>query len=485
MKRYKRILVLLAVLAVGCIATFALTQYEQEQENIRTSDAIILEIPNDTVTSLSWEYASGSALAFDKIDGVWQYQDDNAFPVDEEKVTSILQKFESFGVTFIIEDVEDYAQYGLDDPEATLHLTTQENSYDIKLGNFSTMDQQRYVDIGDGNVYLVSKDPMDYIDEELSSMIDHDEIPSFETVVSIRFAGSESYTITRIEESTDTYAPADDLYFVERDGKNVPLDTASVKTYLNTISTLSLSDYVTYNASEEELQTYGLDAPTLSVTVDYTHTQTDENGDETTVSDTCVLHISENPAERAEADAAIAEGESAGSVTKYVRVGDSQIVYKLSDSNYETLSSASYNDLRHADVFWADFDTVTQIDITLEGKAHTLISATDEDENRVWYYQYEDVDVLEDPEEISLSELESALLALSADSFTDELPTEVEEIGLTLHLDSENFPTVSISLYRYDGSFCLAVVDGTPVSLISRASVMTLVEAVQTIVLNA
>lgn len=302
MKRYKRILVLLAVLAVGCIATFALTQYEQEQENIRTSDAIILEIPNDTVTSLSWEYASGSALAFDKIDGVWQYQDDNAFPVDEEKVTSILQKFESFGVTFIIEDVEDYAQYGLDDPEATLHLTTQENSYDIKLGNFSTMDQQRYVDIGDGNVYLVSKDPMDYIDEELSSMIDHDEIPSFETVVSIRFAGSESYTITRIEESTDTYAPADDLYFVERDGKNVPLDTASVKTYLNTISTLSLSDYVTYNASEEELQTYGLDAPTLSVTVDYTHTQTDENGDETTVSDTCVLHISENPAERAEAD---------------------------------------------------------------------------------------------------------------------------------------------------------------------------------------
>ena len=36
----------------------------------------------------------------------------------------------------------------------------------------------------------------------------------------------------------------------------------------------------------------------------------------------------------------------------------------------------------------------------------------------------------------------------------------------------------------YDGSFCLAAVDGEPVSLVSRASVIELVEAVQGIVLN-
>ncbi len=500
MKRYKRLLILVAVLVTACIATFALTQYEEKQEQIRTSDAIILEIPTDTVTSLSWDYEGGGGLAFHKAEDGWKYQDDEAFPVSEEKVSGILEKFESFGVTFIIEDVEDYSQYGLDEPEATLHLATEERSYDIKLGAFSKMDEQRYVDIGDGNVYLVSEDPMDYVDSSLSSMILHDDTPGFETVVDITFAGSESYTITRIDESAYTYNPEDDIYFVERSGETVPLDTASVRQYLNTVTSLDLLDYVTYNATEEELKEYGLDEPVLSVTVNYTYTETDEDGEETTVSDTCVFHISENPEERAEADKQIAEGNNAGSVTKYVRIGDSQIVYTVDDVDYAILAAASYNDLRHNDVFWADFETVTQIDIALEGNEHTLVSELNEDEERVWYYQDEETATAateeasestdetvaeeDDREELDLSAFETALLALTADSFTDELPSEVEEIGLTLHLDNENFPTVEVRLYRYDGSLCLAVVDGDPVSLVSRSSVMDLVEAVQAIVLN-
>ena len=501
MKRYKRLLILAVVLVAACVATFALTQYEEKQEQIRTSDEIILQIPTDTVQSVSWEYSGGGSLAFHKTDDGWKYQDDGAFPVSEEKVLDILEHFEEYGVTFVITDVTDYAQYGLDDPEAVLHLATEERSYDIKMGAFSKMDERRYIDIGDGNVYLVSEDPMDYVDSSLSSMILHDDTPGFETVVDITFAGSESYTITRIDESAYTYNPEDDIYFVERSGETVPLDTASVRQYLNTVTSLDLLDYVTYNATEEELKEYGLDEPVLSVTVNYTYTETDEDGEETTVSDICVFHISENPEERAEADKQIAEGNNAGSVTKYVRIGDSQIVYTVDDVDYAILAAASYNDLRHNDVFWADFETVTQIDIALEGNEHTLVSELNEDEERVWYYQDEETATAateeasestdetvaeeDDREELDLSAFETALLALTADSFTDELPSEVEEIGLTLQLDNENFPTVEVRLYRYDGSLCLAVVDGDPVSLVSRSSVMDLVEAVQAIVLNS
>lgn len=496
MKRYKRILVLVAVLVVASLATFALTQYEEKQEQIKNSDAIILEIPAESVTSLSWEYDGGGGLAFNKTDDGWKYQDDEAFPVSEDKVSAILEKFESFGVTFIIENVEDYGQYGLDEPEATLHLATAERSYDIKLGAFSKMDEQRYVDIGDGNVYLVSEDPIDYVDSSLSSMILHDDTPGFESVVDITFAGSENYTITRVDESTNTYNPEDDIYFVERDGETVPLDTASVRQYLNTVTSLDLLDYVTYNATEEELAAYGLDEPVLSVTVNYTYT--DDN--EETVADTCVFHIGENQEERAASDKSVAEGGASSTVTKYVRIGDSQIAYTVDDVDYAILAAASYNDLRHNDVFWADFEIVTQIDIILEGNEHTLISELNEDEERVWYYgedaltpaateettdDSEETQAEDERETLDLSAFESALLALTADSFTDELPSEVEEIGLTLHLDNENFPTVEIRLYRYDGSHCLAVVDGDPVSLVSRSSVMDLVEAVLAIVLNS
>ena len=72
----------------------------------------------------------------------------------------------------------------------------------------------------------------------------------------------------------------------------------------------------------------------------------------------------------------------------------------------------------------------------------------------------------------------------SADSFTDADHGKTQEIALTVYLDDENFPQVEIELYRYDGSHCLAVVDGTSVSLIPRADAMELVEEVQAIVLR-
>ena len=95
-----------------------------------------------------------------------------------------------------------------------------------------------------------------------------------------------------------------------------------------------------------------------------------------------------------------------------------------------------------------------------------------------------ETEAIEEPETLDLTDFEDSLNALSANSFTAEIPTEKEEIRFTLHLDNESFPTVEIVLYRYSGTECLAVVDGESVSLVPRASVMELVEAVQTIVLS-
>lgn len=73
---------------------------------------------------------------------------------------------------------------------------------------------------------------------------------------------------------------------------------------------------------------------------------------------------------------------------------------------------------------------------------------------------------------------------INASSFTGENQTQQEEISLTIYLDNENYPTVQIVLYRYDGASCLAVVDGEPVSFVSRSDVVDLIEAVHAIVLN-
>ncbi len=65
MNRSKKPFVLLGVLAVACIATFALMQMEERKERIKNSDEIILEPSGEFVQSLSWEY-NGEALSFHK-----------------------------------------------------------------------------------------------------------------------------------------------------------------------------------------------------------------------------------------------------------------------------------------------------------------------------------------------------------------------------------------------------------------------------------
>ena len=101
MKRSKRIYILLGVLSVSCMATLGVMRWEEEKEKIENSDEIILELSGDQVTSISWEIES-EKLAFHK-DERWIYDEDEAFPVDEEKISELLMQFQGFGVSFVIE----------------------------------------------------------------------------------------------------------------------------------------------------------------------------------------------------------------------------------------------------------------------------------------------------------------------------------------------------------------------------------------------
>ena len=76
----------------------------------------------------------------------------------------------------------------------------------------------------------------------------------------------------------------------------LPLDTSKVNSYLSSITYLTLSDYMTYNAGEEDLATYGLDNPELTVTVQYTP---DAEDDSEVTSETFTISISSrDPEER-------------------------------------------------------------------------------------------------------------------------------------------------------------------------------------------
>lgn len=105
-----------------------------------------------------------------------------------------------------------------------------------------------------------------------------------------------------------------------------------------------------------------------------------------------------------------------------------------------------------------------------------LTAAGNSEEETVWLWNGAEIDV---------SAIESALAAVKASEFTDESSGGTVELQLTLTLDNESFPELTLAFYRRGGESCLAVVNGESVALVPRSQVVSLAEAVRTITLGA
>ena len=162
-----------------------------------------------------------------------------------------------------------------------------------------------------------------------------------------------------------------------------------------------------------------------------------------------MLHLSRNPEELAAYEQAVEkEEDDLPEVPCYVRLDQSQIVYKISQSVYDQLTEVSYDKLRHQKLFTADFDTVTSIDVSLNEEAYHFVchppeDQEDEDAESTWIYNDEEFDI---------AAVKTSLCAISATEFTEEAASGQEEISLTLHLEDEDFPTFTLTLCRFDGS---------------------------------
>ena len=103
MKRNKKIGILCGIFACVSLAAFGVSRYEKQKEIIKNSDEIIMEIKNEEVKALSWECDTGTFAFHRDENGRWIYDEDEEFPVDEERIGNLLELFEEFGVSFVIE----------------------------------------------------------------------------------------------------------------------------------------------------------------------------------------------------------------------------------------------------------------------------------------------------------------------------------------------------------------------------------------------
>ena len=455
MKRRKKLTVLAAVLAIALIATVCVAMIDQKTEQIKEFGATVLNIPADSVDTLSWEY-QGKTYALTRGEQ-WNFDDDADFPVSRTAMDELLAGFEEVGASFCIENVEDYGQYGLDEPACTIRLGAGEENWEIRLGAFSKMDQQRYADFGDGNVYLLVEDPMDHFDQGRDPLMQHDEMPQVESADRIEFAGQQNYAIVRDPENGKSFREADH-YFAEFDGPPEPVDPLSIENYLKNLSDLRLTTDMTYTAGQEDLSVYGLDEPELTVTVTYTEDSEQKS---------YALAISRDPAEVAEL-----EDDETKTPKSYARLNNSEIVYLLSGSDYENLAACGFDDLRHREVFPADIGLITEIGIAMDDTAYTLTTDPDATKQQ---FQYEGLGV-------DASAVTDSLSQIRASEFTDEAGSGRVELRLDVSLSTGD--ALVLEFHQKDSESSLAVLNGQTLAKVPRSQVVQLREDINSVVLR-
>ena len=161
MKRQKiQLLILCALLLVVIVALFAVRSYnsrQAEEEATKEAAYTVLTLAEEDVKEFSFSGGS-EAISLVKTEEDWKVAEDATVALDKEAVSSLLGNVLVIQADMQIEGVTDFAQYGFDDPLATVTLKLQDDSsYEIVFGHYNEMTAQYYLRIeGNDTVYVLS-----------------------------------------------------------------------------------------------------------------------------------------------------------------------------------------------------------------------------------------------------------------------------------------------------------------------------------------
>lgn len=490
MKRKKTLLILCVILVVAIVAIIIEQAVKQHIDTVNTIDEEVFTITEDDLTQVEISYGDDDIVLLQN-DGVWTYSEDEDFPVDQDFVADLLGYFESVHASFIIDDVEDYDQYGLESPEATLTFTTADGDSVITFGTYSTIDEKRYICVDGGSVYLIDDDLLEYVSATVEDYLDRDEVEDYYQLSTVDVSGDSSVSVVYDPDGDYTYTDSYDYYAVS-DGQYKALSTSKVKSLLSTLQNMDLSEYETYKATSDDLSDYGLDNPTLTIILtgevevesdDEEETEDVDDESEDTITDDTTDTESEEATEEDTEDEDV-ETETVTQTIYLTKVDDdnaylyfdgSTIVYDISVDTYDDLAETSYETLRPDEIVDIDWTNVVSMTADIDDDSYTIDVEYDEDDGNTYTVDGETVDFVT---------VTSKIDTLTLEEVGDSYSKGTEELAFTITLGDDDGTTVSVVLYQYDGDNCVATVDGETVGLVSRSSMSTLREEIVSAVLN-
>lgn len=409
----KTVKMVLAVvsLAVLCGAYLGVSTYvskqeeaensKEEEEQVSVTDASADEI--ETVKFL----IDKKEVTFQRKAEEWVKGNDEAFPVSQDTLNNAVGMLGDLKAERVLDDVSDLSEYGLDSPVNTIVFKTkvgEETS--IKIGAKNESVSQYYVkkNEDDKKVYLVASAS---IEPFMNSLYDYAEPGTFPEI------SSENIKVIQVEGETSYNLSVDEngFWYVSDGGNQEKADSAKAASMASSFSTLEYASFVNYDASEEEMESYGLNKPYANIILNYEEEVSKKETDNLKSEET-ELEEAENTeekqgekkgeetgekkeeeAEMEDKSLVIHVGSEAEEGDRYVSVDNSKEVYTMSEETISTFLDKDDSDFWDMNVCYTSINDIESVEITYKGERKTINvsreTSKDEDGNETETLSYE------------------------------------------------------------------------------------------------
>ena len=419
------VLVILSGAYVG-VKTYVAKQDAKEAENDEEESQEIISIASDDVKSVKF-VIDKKEVTFEKDGDSWVKSDETAFPVDQDKMDTLISSLSSVKAERTLEDVEDASEYELDQPENTITVTMEDGSETvIRVGMENDSTSQEYIDLDkdSSTVYVVSNSTFQSFEGTLYDFAESGTFPTVDssTISKVSVDGKDSsYSIEKDENN---------FWNITENGDMEKADSAKATSLTSAVSGMAYASFVNYDCSDEELSQYGLDKPYAEITVDYqeevekdstdeeneaengsedateasedasqdeenaadseestaenddaesaSDTDTDEaaadsEGDaEETVDETDADSEEEVETEMVDRELVIKVGNESSDGGRYVRVNDSNEIYTISEDTLDTFLGKTAADFWDLTVSYLSVNNLETLDVNYKGDEYTV-----------------------------------------------------------------------------------------------------------------
>ena len=258
------VLVVLSGAYVG-VKAYVAKQEAADTESAEEENPEIISIASADVKSIKF-VIDKKEVTFEKDGDSWVKSDETGFPVDQDKIDTLVSSLSSIKAERTLENVEDASEYELDQPENTITVTTEDGETTvIQLGMENDSTSQEYIDLNkdSSTVYVVSNSTFSSFEGTLYDFAKSGVFPTVDssTVSKISVDGKDSSYVVEKDESN--------FWNITGDGETEKADSAKATSLASALSSMAYSSYVNYNCAEDEFSQYGLDKPYAEITVCY------------------------------------------------------------------------------------------------------------------------------------------------------------------------------------------------------------------------